>query len=119
MRLVRIGGSYNPPWCLLFTTLAKIQRDQARVVLVAPLREMQPWHPLLQLLSGFPLLIQDDIQVVISLGIHYAISSTVSCLATIQHCCRVGGLSEGASSLLDLHGETRLNLPMSTLKMVG
>ena len=49
------------------TTLAKIQRERATVVLVAPIWKTQPWYPLLlQLLSGFPLLIPMQENVVIS-----------------------------------------------------
>ena len=51
-------GYANPPWCLILYTLAKIQREKARVVLVAPIWKTQPWYPLLlQLPCGYPLLI--------------------------------------------------------------
>ena len=60
-------GYANPPWCLLLPTLAKIQRERARVVLVAPMWKTQPWYPLLlQLLRGTPLLIPIQENVVIS-----------------------------------------------------
>ena len=60
-------GYANPPWCLLLPTLAEIQREKAKVVLVAPLWKTQPWYPLLlQLLIGIPLLIPIQQDVVIS-----------------------------------------------------
>ena len=70
-------GYAYPPWCLFLPTLAKIQRENVMVVLVAPIWKTQPWYPLLlQLLCGYPLF---------------------SHLAII----RSGGLSEGASCLLE------------------
>ena len=63
----QLQGYANPPWCLLLPTLAKIQRERARVVLVAPMWKTQPWYPLLlQLLRGTPLLIPIQENVVIS-----------------------------------------------------
>ena len=60
-------GYANPPWCLLLPTLAKIQREKARVALVAPMWKTQLWDPLLlQLLKGTPLLIPIQENVVIS-----------------------------------------------------
>jgi len=60
-------GYANPPWCLLLPMLAKIQQEKAKVVLVVPMWKTQPWHPLLlQLLSGFPLLIPVQEDVVVS-----------------------------------------------------
>ena len=60
-------GYVNPPWCLLLPTLVKIQRERARVVLVAPMWKTQPWYPLLlQLLKGTPLLIPIQENAVIS-----------------------------------------------------
>jgi len=60
-------GYANPPWCLLLPTLAKIQQEKARVVLVAPLWRTQPWYPLLlHLLRGIPLLIPTQQDIVIS-----------------------------------------------------
>ena len=57
----------NPPWCLLLPTLAKIQQEKAKVVLVAPLWKTQPWYPLLlQLLIRILLLIPIQQDVVIS-----------------------------------------------------
>jgi len=102
----QLRGYANPPWCLLLATLAKIQRGSARVMLVASLWKTQPWYPLLlQLLSRFPLLIpiQDDIVISPTQGefIMPAGGSTVGCLATIRHCGRTRGLSEGASMLLE------------------
>ena len=63
----QLQGYANPPWCLLLPTLAKIQRERARVVLVAPMWKTQPWYPLLlQLLKGVLLLIPIQKNVVIS-----------------------------------------------------
>ena len=50
-------GYADPLWCLLLPMLAKIQRERARVVLVAPTWKTQPWyHLLLQMLRGTPLI---------------------------------------------------------------
>ena len=57
-------GYANPPWCLLLPTFAKIQREKAKVVLVAPIWKTQPWYP--QLLCGYPLLIPLQQDAVIS-----------------------------------------------------
>ncbi|XP_065894060.1 uncharacterized protein [Dysidea avara] len=38
----QLQGFANPPWCLILPTLAKIQREKAKVVLVAPLWRSQP-----------------------------------------------------------------------------
>ena len=49
------------------TTLAKIQWEKAKIVLVSPLWRSQPWYPiLLQLLEGFPLIIPIQKNIVIS-----------------------------------------------------
>lgn len=37
----------NPPWCLILWTLSKIQHEEAKVLLIAPVWRMQPWYPLL------------------------------------------------------------------------
>jgi len=59
-------GFANPPWYLLLPTLAKIQREKARVVVVAPLWRTQPWYPfLLLLLIEIPLLIPNQKNIVI------------------------------------------------------
>ena len=59
-------GYANPPWCLLLPTLAKIQREKAKVVGVAPLWRTQPWYPLLlQFLIKTPLLIPTQENMVI------------------------------------------------------
>ena len=40
-------GYANPPWCLILRTLSKIQREEARVLLIVPVWRTQPWYPLL------------------------------------------------------------------------
>jgi hypothetical protein len=60
-------GYANPSWCLLLATLAKIRHQKAQVVLVAPVWKTQPWYPLvLELLTGFPLLLPQEQWTVIS-----------------------------------------------------
>ena len=54
-------GYANPPWCLLLWTLSKIQREKAKVLLIAPVWRIQPWYPiLLQLLCSIPRLLPRD-----------------------------------------------------------
>ena len=54
-------GYANPPWCLLLQTLSKIQREKAKVLLIAPVWRTQPWYPILmQLLCSIPRLLPRD-----------------------------------------------------------
>ena len=47
-----------PPFCLLARCLAKIRREKARAVVVAPVWSAQPWYPvLLALLVDYPVLL--------------------------------------------------------------
>lgn len=51
-------GYANPPWCLLLSTLAKIRKQGAQVLLIAPVWKTQPWYPLvLELLVDLPQLL--------------------------------------------------------------
>ena len=60
-------GYANPPWCLILRTLSKIQREEARVLLIAPVWRTQPWYPLLlQLLIKIPRLLPEGKEMVIS-----------------------------------------------------
>ena len=60
-------GYANPPWCLILSVLAKIRRDRAKVILVAPVWSTQPWYPLiLQLLYDVPCLLPKRDDLVIS-----------------------------------------------------
>ena len=60
-------GYTNPPWCLILRTLSKIQREEARVLLIAPVWRTQPWYPLLlQLLVKIPRLLPEGKGMVIS-----------------------------------------------------
>ena len=73
-------GFANPPWCRLLPTLVKIQREQATVVVVAPLWRTQPWYPLLlQLLIEIPLLIPAKENIVISPTQQEFIMPAISC----------------------------------------
>ena len=38
----QIHGYANPPWCLILTALNKIRREEARIVLLAPVWKTQP-----------------------------------------------------------------------------
>jgi len=63
----QLWGFAYPSWCLILPTLAKIQWEKAKIVLVAPLWRSQPCYPLLlQLLSGIPLMIPTQENMVIS-----------------------------------------------------
>ena len=65
--LSQFQGFANPPWCLLLLTLVKIQREKAKVVLVAPLLRTKPWYSLLlQLLIEISFLIPAQENTVIS-----------------------------------------------------
>ena len=60
-------GYANSPWCLILSVLAKIRRDRAKVILVAPVWSTQPWYPLiLQLLYDVPCLLPKRDDLVIS-----------------------------------------------------
>ena len=53
--LVSSKGFANPPWCLIPRCLAQLKRQKARIVLITPLWNTQPWYPvLLELLEDFP-----------------------------------------------------------------
>ena len=63
----QIHGYANPPWCLILTTLTKIRREEARIVLVAPVWKTQPWYPLLlDMLTDVPCLLTQREDLVIS-----------------------------------------------------
>jgi len=48
-------GFANPPWCLVGRVLSQVHRQQAQVVLVAPVWKGQPWYPvLLEMLYDYP-----------------------------------------------------------------
>jgi len=48
-------GYANPPWCLVGRVLSQARRQQAQVILVAPVWKGQPWYPvLLGMLWDFP-----------------------------------------------------------------
>ena len=50
-----IRGYANPPWCLIPRCLTHIKRQQARVLLIAPLWRTQPWFPVfLEMLEDYP-----------------------------------------------------------------
>ena len=51
----QVRGFANPPWCLIPRCLAQLKRQKARIVLITPLWNTQPWYPvLLELLEDFP-----------------------------------------------------------------
>lgn len=53
-------GFAHPPWCLIARVLMKVQREEATVILVAPLWRTQPWFPsLLNVLVDLPILLPD------------------------------------------------------------
>lgn len=53
-----LKGFANPPWCLISRILSQAQRQQAQLVLVAPVWKGQTWYPvLLEMLWDFPRLI--------------------------------------------------------------
>ena len=61
-----LQGFTHPPWCLLLPTLAKIQREKAKIVVLTLLWRTQPWYPLLlQLLIDISLLIPAQENIVI------------------------------------------------------
>ena len=54
----RLQGYANPPWNLIGRVLSKVQIEQTRIILVAPVWKTQPWYPLLlQMLIATPCLI--------------------------------------------------------------
>ena len=63
----QIHGYANPPWCLILAALTKIRREEARIVLVAPVWKTQPWYPLLlDILADVPCLLPQREDLVIS-----------------------------------------------------
>ena len=54
----RLKGFANPPWCLIGRVLSQARRQQAQLVLVAPVWKGQTWYPvLLEMLWDYPRLI--------------------------------------------------------------
>ena len=52
-------GYANPPWNLMGRVLSQVQRQQACIVLVAPVWKTQPWYPLLlEMIIAYPCLIK-------------------------------------------------------------
>ena len=50
-----LRGFANPPWCLISRCLSKVKEEGARIVLVTPLWNTQPWFPVvLELLEDYP-----------------------------------------------------------------
>ena len=50
-----LRGFVNPPWCLISRYLSKVKAEGARIVLVTPLWNTQPWFPVvLELLEDYP-----------------------------------------------------------------
>ena len=48
----------NPPWCLIARCLSQVRRQMARMVIITPLWNSQPWFPtILGLLENFPRLL--------------------------------------------------------------
>ena len=59
-------GYVNPPRCLILRTLSMIQREEARVLLIAPVWRTLPWYPLiLQLLVKIPRLLPEGKEMVV------------------------------------------------------
>ena len=53
-----LRGFANPPWCFIGRVLSQARRQQAQLVLVAPVWRGQTWYPvLLEMLWDFPRLI--------------------------------------------------------------
>ena len=56
-----LKGFANPPWCLIGIVLSQARRQQAQLVLVAPVWRGQTWYPiLLEMQWDFPRLIAPD-----------------------------------------------------------
>ena len=59
-------GFAHPPWCLIARVLMKVQREEATVILVAPLWRTQSWFPsLLNVLVDLPILLPDILYLII------------------------------------------------------
>ena len=55
-------GFANPPWCLIGRVLSQAQRQEAQLVLLAPVWKTQPWYPvLLHMLMDYPQLIESEV----------------------------------------------------------
>ena len=51
----KFRGYANPPWCLVGRVLSQVERQQAQVILVAPVWKGQSWYPvLLEMLYDYP-----------------------------------------------------------------
>ena len=95
-------GYANPLWCLILRTLSKIQREEARVLLIAPVWRTQPWYPLLlKLLVKIPHLLPKGKEMVVSpTQKDFIMPTGVPQLAAWPSSGKNAGLSEGASDLL-------------------
>ena len=60
-----LKGFANPPWCLISRVLSHARRQQAQLILVAPVWKGQTWYPvLLEMLWDFPRLIAPAIDLI-------------------------------------------------------
>ena len=102
-----IARSYtNPPWCLIACCLSQIKRQMARVMVITPLWNTQPWFPtILGLLEDFPHLLQARTGLVRSRIHNEAGSSRTNCLAYLRESFTSHGISTPAS---DHQGNTSL-----------
>ena len=74
-----LRGFENPPWGLISRCLSKVKAEGARIVLVTPLWNTQPWFPVvLELLEDYPRLLtnQPDL-VVLPVGQEFLIKQGV------------------------------------------
>ena len=101
----QLRGYANPPWCLLLTTLAKIQHEghggsggtcmEGATVVSSP-------TPTVERVSSPDSNARECGHITYSGGVHHANRSTsVGCMAVIWQQCQSGGLSEGALRLLE------------------
>ena len=74
-----LRGFANPPWCLISRCLSKVKAEEARMVLVTPLRNTQPWFPVvLEMLEDYPrLLINQPDLVVLPVGQEFLLKQGV------------------------------------------
>ena len=61
-----LRGFANPPWSLISHCLSKVRAEEARIVLVTPLWNTQPWFPVeLEMLEDYPRLLLNQPDLVV------------------------------------------------------
>ena len=117
----QVRGFANPPWCLISPCLAQVKRQQARVVLITPLWNTQPWYPvLLELLEDCLCWLQSQGNLVKCPSTQdFTRDSDSDCMAHLRESFASRGLSSEATGPCYPHGDKRQNVATTPLSQNG